>query len=122
MTKEELQKFCAKAEDRPRLAVPWSEGQWTYAANGALLIRVPRLPDVPEQSRPGTLWASTLEYFDRDPWRWFEIPDVAIGVLFENELSDHACTWCDGSGREVLDGVSGACGGCNGTGSEKWDC
>lgn len=33
------------------LSVPWSAGDFSYASNGHILLRVPRLAEIPENSR-----------------------------------------------------------------------
>lgn len=48
---ELLKVFCAAPEDdpiRPALHDPFSWGGWTYATEGRVLVRVPRLAEVPE--------------------------------------------------------------------------
>ncbi len=48
MDKNDLQPFCSEDESRKGITQPWSEGEYSYATNGCILIRVPRLGDVPE--------------------------------------------------------------------------
>lgn len=48
----ELEPWCSlQVEDRGKLDLPWSAGDWTYAACREAIIRIPRLGGVPE--RPG---------------------------------------------------------------------
>ncbi len=47
MNKNDLMSFCSD-ENRKGITEPWSEGEYTYATNGHILIRVPRLDDVPQ--------------------------------------------------------------------------
>lgn len=56
LTLAQLKKFCSTDKSRPELAAPFSRGGDTYAMDGALCIRVPRMeavPDDPWNSRPG---------------------------------------------------------------------
>ncbi len=48
LTADDLKRFCWTDNGRPTIARPFSQGDWTYATNGRLLVRVPRLSDVPE--------------------------------------------------------------------------
>ncbi len=45
-----LQQFCSRDEARPQLMKPWSIGEHTIATNGHIMIRVPRVDDVPENA------------------------------------------------------------------------
>jgi len=52
MNKDDLQKFCV-ADDDVRCASlgrPWSAFEWTYATNGWICVRVPRIPYVNENT------------------------------------------------------------------------
>ncbi len=47
----DLQRFCANDNDpRPQLRQPWKHGEWVYATNGHVCVRVPAatMPDVAE--------------------------------------------------------------------------
>lgn len=43
-----LKKFCSKDEGREALFNPLSQGEWTFATNGIIAVRVPRLDAVGE--------------------------------------------------------------------------
>jgi len=43
----DLSRFCATTPDRANLLLPWSEGDHTYASDGRIIVRVPRIPQVP---------------------------------------------------------------------------
>jgi len=45
----DLQLFCADDAIQTRLATPFSRGDWTYATDGHIAVRVPRRPDVPDR-------------------------------------------------------------------------
>jgi hypothetical protein len=51
LTKEDLQRFCSTDETRPNLLEPWSQGDFSYAADGYTIIRVPRLSNVEDRQR-----------------------------------------------------------------------
>ena len=46
MNLELLKTFCGTDETRPHAMEPWSDGEWSYATDGAILVRVPRLAEV----------------------------------------------------------------------------
>jgi hypothetical protein len=51
MTREELQQFCADETDlRDCLREPWSRGEFSYATNGHIMIRVARIANVDENA------------------------------------------------------------------------
>lgn len=50
VNREDLLKFCS--DDRDELREPWTTGEYSYATNGNILIRVPRLADVPPRKLP----------------------------------------------------------------------
>jgi len=51
MNADDLKKYCSKDETRPYLHEPFSRGEWTYATNGHIAVRVPKLADVPEPQK-----------------------------------------------------------------------
>ena len=49
MNRADLQRFAAgEDETRIYISLPWSRGEFSYATNGHILVRVPRLADVDE--------------------------------------------------------------------------
>lgn len=101
----DLQPFCYTGNDRPALAQPWSVGEWTYATDGRILVRVPRRADVPERDDgprdlQGVLagtWASEplpLPEFARVPAPLLEEP---CGECQGQQSLD--CNICDGKGK-----------------------
>lgn len=47
----DLQPFCSTDPARPYLHQPFSRGEWTYATDGHVLVRVPRRPDIDENAK-----------------------------------------------------------------------
>lgn len=45
----DLRLFCSADRLRPYLHKPFSYGDWSYATNGYIMVRVPRRDDVPER-------------------------------------------------------------------------
>ena len=111
MTKEDLMKFCAgSGSSRRSLQTPFSEGPYTYATDGIVLIRVPRLEDVPENPNAPKNVGTVLDSFPQ-PESWFEIPEFP--AIASEDCED--CDDCDGDGMCEHCGV-GKCPTCNGTG------
>ena len=118
MKKEDLKRFCDTEGYRHTLAEPWSTEKHTYASNGHIIIRVPRMADVPERSNApkidGTLLGEAFEY---GPEKWYPIPKITAP-------KEQECPSCKGSGEitkchecgcelPIRDGV---CSDCDGTG------
>lgn len=101
MNKEILQKFCSP--DNSMMNVPFSFGAHTYATNGHIIVRVPKLPDAEEGS---FLNEKAAMMFDA-------IPDLS-GMVELPELSDEeaeTCRVCGGTGKTEV------CPECNGEGA-----
>ena len=90
----DLQKFCSKDSIRININKPFSEGIYTYATNGHIIVRVPRIEGVGEQEtsdkfnpvKPEPLFASIPDY------PYFTIPDIP-------EPSFDECSKCAGTGK-----------------------
>jgi len=124
-----LEPFCAPSI--PQLREPFSIGDFTYAANGHIMVRIPRRPGIPEADKD---WRRQLEGGILANLT-AALADRSYGPL--PLYGDHPgtppteCGWCDGSGKVVkcadCDGdgevMCGECGGdrecetCEGCGS-----
>jgi hypothetical protein len=114
-----LQQFCEKDDDylsesRKWLGRPFSRGDWSYASDGRILLRVPRLPDVPEgvaaSSKAEELFAEVAgePFVNPTPNKLPEIDD------------DEECAECDGRGTaHDCPTCHCACLACDGTGIEN---
>ena len=108
----DLTKYCAP--ERAELAEPWSDREYTYASNGLLAIRMPRIATVPLVTpMPG--YAPLSDAIDKMlPLR--QLPDVIVAddviVPPAVVLPFEACKQCAGSGvtAEIK------CRDCNGNG------
>ena len=107
----DLKQFCGTEESRPYIMAPFSIGQWTYATNGHICVRIPRLPDVAEPTEPKILKAEKL--FEEMPADGYApLPSIALEAD-----EDDACDECDGRGYEHdCPGCLCTCDACNGTG------
>jgi len=106
MTRDELQRFCSTDQSRPSITTPWSDGEWSYASCGKILVRVPRLPDVPERS--DALNRAVFMFNEEGDWR--DIPSLPDPVMDD-------CRDCGGQGMERRN-----CSACQGDGEVYCDC
>lgn len=108
-----LQPFCSREEfTRPYLMKPFSIGEWTYATNGHICVRVPRLGDVPDAAEP-KLIKNVPALFEGMPTEGFNpLPKITIEAD-----EDEECLDCDGRGTEHdCDYCKCVCAKCEGTG------
>jgi hypothetical protein len=111
MTKDDLKKFCSDDSDRFWINNPWSIDSYSLATNGYILIRIPRLEDIPENPKApdcSNLWPPI------QPQEWFEIPNLPSE---EYKL----CEECKGKGkiRYERHGKLEICEDCYGDGKIK---
>lgn len=119
----DLQKFCSQDDTRTNINKPFSQGVYTYATNNHVIIRVPRLPDVPEQIE-NKVDVASIEKFIGD-YPYYSIPDTAKPTKNECPLCDgtgtvKVCPECDGTGKltftSAYNDYDVDCESCNGTG------
>lgn len=111
MSEIDLQKFCGDEPYRPYLLKPFSQGEWTYATNGHICVRVPRIEGAatPDNApNAAALFVGVTTPCD------MALPKIKIpkGPTEKIECSD-----CEGSGHvhECPD-CQCECDGCDGTG------
>ncbi len=134
---EKLKKFCGDPNYNEKIGAPWSAGEFSYATNGFILVRVPRLAGIPE--RENTVNLKTLMDLNPEPEEGYvEAPGIADLAIPEcprckgKETSPELCEECDGAGVVTLgnryhdyectcqtcggDGEHGRCSKCRSTG------
>jgi hypothetical protein len=89
----DLKQFCSTEESRPYLHNPFSRGEYTFATNGHVLVRVPRLEGIAEQEKPAAEKTFSDSY--RDGPRGSLIADISLPEKKQTE-----CETCDGRGTE----------------------
>jgi hypothetical protein len=112
----DLQQFCSKDQGRYYINKPWSRGDFTWATNGKILVRVPRRDDVPEQpAAPDAARIFTPEFeemafsplpavdWPKDPPPLeCEVCD-SRGTLHDCPDCHCVCPNCDGSGNHPVE-------------------
>jgi hypothetical protein len=105
----DLQSFCSI--DSNRMDKPFSIGEYTYATNGHISIRVPRDPSVDEIDNPVAI-EKAFASFNSEGMRPLKnaIPDapkakqercvLCLGTGIEHDCPEckHSCGECDGAG------------------------
>ncbi len=101
----DLLKFCSKREHHIQHGInePFSRGEYTYATDGVVCIRVPRQADVTSEKGPPAEELFTKA--EAQPEAWQPIPPF--------ELTQHTCADCGGKGYVRL------CNYCKGQGCKR---
>lgn len=108
MNLETLQKFCSTDEMRENLARPWTVDEFTYATDGCMLIRVPRIEGVEGNTSAPNVKKFFSEHGHDDGSEWLLIPETK-----GNELVP--CDECGGSGKYD------ECQECEGSGKVEYE-
>lgn len=100
-----LLEFC-RPNTMYNIDKPFSRGEWTYATDGVIIIRVPRVAGYDEDNGPKNLEEMFSEASGRDVTLWQQLPAF--------ELKYSHCAWCDGKGMTVscpeVGNPNGKCG------------
>ena len=98
-----LEKFCRKSHYKETLTEPFSDDNYTYAADGSILIRVDKIPQI-VKSYPSINPGKVLkENKINGNEIWIDPPKF--------EIIERNCGGCKGTGKIIV------CKECNGTGS-----
>lgn len=95
MKLEELQKFCSTEERHKQDGIdkPFTRGDWTYATEGHICIRIPCISEVINQSGPGNVEKLFADALGRET-KWQPLPEF--------ELEYVTCSTCGGTGHVCL--------------------
>lgn len=108
----DLKQFCGTDPFRPYLLTPFSAGDFSYATNGNLMVRIPRLPELPEQDKIAK-WDAPLEGIETRTFA--PLPHGPIPDVPESE-----CEVCSGRGRDhECPDCECICGHCHGSGEAR---
>lgn len=112
----DLKPFCGTEETRPYLMQPFSRGEFTYATNGHICVRVPRRDDAPEQERPDVSKLCFEPAAPFEPASIYPLPPVEFedceacdgrGAVHDCPACQCVCEWCSGKGECSTDaGIS----------------
>jgi hypothetical protein len=130
--------------DHPKMCGPFSLGDYSYATNGHILVRVSRLADVPERealNEKAARMFDGLDFMALDA-ALVDIPNFsppdpnpcpvcegsgkvstcpeckgAGEVTFENDFNEYECECLTCLGQRKVSGQKSICGDCNGTGN-----
>lgn len=123
----DLQKFCSTDLTRVNINKPFSRGEYTYATNGHILVRIARIGDIGEQEKsdkfkptePETLFAAVKDY------PYHPIPDIPVPLSKDcfkcaGTGKTKTCPECDGDGEVHFstrwNDYTCECESCNGDG------
>jgi len=123
MNESELRKFCG---NKKTFEEPWTIGQYSYATNSSMLIRIPRVDTIPETK-------SASEYFHKVPEMFNDFDRAMMDYWVKpveytpttcpkcnGEKVSYACQECDGDGGLILSSdyndYDVQCKSCNGSG------
>lgn len=105
-----LRSFCASPEmERFGIEQPWSAGERTYATNGHIMIRVPRLGAVPERDDAPKNVVRIFSEAKENASIYFAVEPV------ENPGKVIDCDFCHGRGTYYR----APCPECSGSGEER---
>mgnify|MGYP000882786505 CR=1 FL=1 len=133
MTIADLEPFVSG--NQGRMEKPWSQGEFTYASDGFVVVRIPRLAEVPEITNP----VNAVNIFNKNPKPsegFIPLPtteqlgELKVCPKCHGEARE-VCPECDGDGELDLEtdfntytvtcksccGDGEDCGECNGTGT-----
>jgi hypothetical protein len=116
MNTDQLYQFCDV--NKPSIRHPFSEGDYTFATDGKMCIRLPRMPDVAEREDAPRNVSKNI--FDGHPntGKFMPLEKFEIAALKGNQkcehcmLGKHLCDSCD---------TLHDCGKCDGTGEVEED-
>jgi hypothetical protein len=109
----DLQPFCSTDDTRPYLMKPYSRGEFTYATNNHVLVRVPRRDDAPEHDKAPNVESVFIKFhkgefvpappFDVPAFETTECDECAGGTEPAHDCPECECECetCDGTGSIV---------------------
>lgn len=84
----DLRMFCGKDEERLDFSAPFAKGGWIYAADHAIVVRIPtKWPDC-ELSRVPRKAETFFEKFPQCRIEWPEIDEVTVVIPVSDVISD----------------------------------
>lgn len=111
-TRKLLYDFCAEfckydSEKRKWMKIPFSQGDFSYAVNLHLFIRVPRVDDIPENPESKGMDRVIAGDINKD---WYPVENVPMlekaycdDCLGNGRYYGKTCEYCDGEGKITPD-------------------
>jgi hypothetical protein len=113
MTRDQLLKFCAPDDVRHYLCDLINVESWTYACNGHMVVRVPRLAGEPDSRACIKVVATIEEILSFKYTQWIPVPECKFPPKMD-------CVICHATGiHECSCGHEHECHDCNGTGKTE---
>ena len=95
MEKELLERFCCADKDKGNICRPWSTSAYTYATDGHIMVRVPRMSDIDaNDTAPDVEHNPYSEMFNREPAEWVGVPEV--------DYEATTCPHCNGTVKGIV--------------------
>lgn len=111
-----LMPFCSRDETRPYLLQPWSIGDFTYATDGHICIRIPRDPSIADADHKAVPLAQQL-FVDHACNEHSVAPVIDVP---QSDDDDNECETCQGRGHlHDCPDCECECRDCRGTGYEE---
>ena len=92
MNSSDLQFFASTDPNQPSLHYPWSDETNTFASDGGILIRIPRLANVPINTMAPTKAGSLINQTSLETGHWCPIPTTPSQDM-------EPCLACNGTGK-----------------------
>lgn len=103
-----LRMFCSNDETSETLNNPFNDGDYTYATNGHILIRVPRRAEY-DQNKAVKNINEAVQFTAVPEEKWIDTPDPCDTIKTE------PCNMCKGTGKLAR------CPDCKGQGEVQWE-
>jgi hypothetical protein len=132
MKLEDLQKFCSNDESRTGITQPFTWDSYTFATDGKIMVRVPKVEGVLEGGNAGRYSTQPRLYECNHiiengephlllslPPNWRDIPDKTVPCpTCRGKKKGSECSECEGEGEIECDhcGHESECKNCDGTG------
>jgi hypothetical protein len=140
-----LKNFCTNDEGRPTIKEPFTISEYTYATDGRLIVRIPKIPEAKIQEDEHIIKTLLTEYkfdYPTNSTDWIDIPKYTLPEIpmkvecakcdSDGEIN---CPSCDGdgdltfghdfqdkNGEHQWHSYQVECKYCNGYGKVKCDC
>jgi hypothetical protein len=122
----ELEKFCH--ESKEIIGKPWSAGDYSYATDGFLAVRVPRESYIPENSDAPDMSKLLWDHESLNDWQSLPVYDLAAlkdCTLCKGTKKARRCYECDGDGELTVEShyheYDVTCKSCRGQGTLPGD-